>query len=170
MKWARRHKILAALLPALVLALAIGIAVSTLSAGRPAGATAAAPELAAITRGAKWLTGPPGRLLNAVNADLGRLGAGERAGKRGAVKGAATQLAADAAAALTGPMPPGKAKIYRSALKGFERASMYISRGEFRKADILLNAGDSDITKVTSAVNHPAAAGSPAAVKEPNGQ
>jgi hypothetical protein len=169
MMWARRHKILAALLPALVLAVAIGITVSAVSAGHTVG-RAAAPELAATTSGAKWLTGPPGRLLNVVNADLGRLGAGDRAGKRGAAKVAAVRLAADAAAALSGPMPPGEVKIYRSALKGFERASMYISRGKFSKAGIQLNAADSKITKVTSAVNHPAEAGSPAAVNEPNGQ
>jgi hypothetical protein len=38
MRWARKHKVLAALLPGLGLILAIGITVSTIGAARPAGA------------------------------------------------------------------------------------------------------------------------------------
>jgi hypothetical protein len=173
MTWARRHKVLAALLPALALALALAIGI-TLNAGhapgRPVGGTAAAPELPAVTSGAKWLTGPAGQLLKAVNADLGRLGAGERAGNRGVAKIAGPRLAADARAALGGPMPPANARIYRFALKKLERAGMYFSIGEFGKADTLLNAGGNDITRVTSAVNSLAEKGLPPAVAEPNGQ
>jgi hypothetical protein len=173
-RWARRHKAAAALLPALVLVLAIGITVRTLGArhpaGRPPGHAAAAPELAAATRGAKWVTGPAGQLLQTVNADLGRLAAGERAGRRDVAQSASSRLAAASRAALNGPMPPVDAKIYRSALKGFKRAGIYITHGKFSKADILLNTGDSDIAKVTSAANHPAKVSHRDAVKEPNGQ
>ena len=175
MTWARQHKVLAALLPALVLALAIGI---TLSAGRrpgrppgpPAGGAGAAPALPAVTRGAKWLTGPAGQLLEAVNADLGKLSTGGRAGSRGVAKIAGSRLAADSRAALGGPMPPANARIYRFALRKFERAGMYLAISEFRKADILLNAGDNDITKVTSAVNSLTGKSPQAAVAEPNGR
>ena len=86
--WVRRHKALAALLPALVLAAAIGISLGTRGPGHPghrAGAAAPVrvPELAASTKGAKWLTGPAGRLLQAVNGDVGRLTAGETSGPPG---------------------------------------------------------------------------------------
>jgi hypothetical protein len=172
MRWARKHKVLAALLPGLGLILAIGITVSTIGAARPAGAgrpggLASAPEAAPATRGARWLAGPAGRLLEAVIADAGRLSAGERAGERGRARIAGPRLAAAARAALSGPMPPADAKIYRSALREFEIAGIYLGRGEFSKADTLLNAGDNDITKVTSAVNNPAESSAQAAVKEP---
>jgi hypothetical protein len=175
MTWARQHKVLAALLPALVLAMAIGITLNpgrqpSRQQGRPPGGTAAAPELPAVTSGAKWLTGPAGQLLEAVNADLGRLSTGERAGSRRIAKIAGSRLAADARTALGGPMPPARARIYRFALKKFERAGMYLTIGQFRKADTLLNAGDNDITKVTSAVNRLAEKSPQAAVAEPNGQ
>jgi hypothetical protein len=64
-------------------------------------------------------------------------------------------------------MPPADARIYRSALREFEIAGIYLGRGEFSKADTLLNAGDNDITKVTSAVNNPAESSAQAPVKEP---
>ena len=172
MRWARKHKVLAALLPGLSLVLAAGVTVSTIGAARPAGAgrpgggLASAPEAAPATRGARWLAGPAGRLLEAVIADAGRLSAGERAGERGRARIAGPRLAAAARAALSGPMPPADARIYRSALREFEIAGIYLGRGEFSKADTLLNAGDNDITKVTSAVNNPAESSAQAAVKE----
>lgn len=132
--------------------------------GGQAGGTGPAPATAMTTSGDKWLTGPAGRLLRAVSADLGRLSTAERAGKPGAARIAGTHLAADAKSALTGPIPPVDAQIYRSALKYFKTASMYAMSGKFRRANTLLNAGDSDIAKVTSAVNPPVA------VKEPIGQ
>jgi hypothetical protein len=170
MTWARRHKAATALVPALILVLVIGLTVRILGGRHPASAPAAAPQLAATTRGARWITGPGGKLLNAVDADLGRLAVSERAGKRGLARSAGSQLAAAAGAALSGPMPPASAKIYRSALTGFERAGRYIAHGEFNRASTLLNAGENDIVKVTSAANHPAKAGRRDAVKEPNGQ
>ena len=171
--WVRRHKALAVLLPALVLAAAIGISLGTRGPGHPghrAGPAAPVPALAASTKGAKWLTGPAGRLLQAVNGDLGRITAGERAGRPAAARTAAAQLATAARAALSGPMPPADARKYRSALKELERASMYIASGKFRMANTILNRGDNDIAKVASAVNRPAKVRYPAAVTEPNGQ
>jgi hypothetical protein len=172
MTWVRRHQAVAALSSALILVLAIGIAVGTLGGRHPAepGGAATAPEIAAATRGARWVTGPAGKLLQAVNADLAALAAGQRAGRRGVAQRAGRQLAAAAGAALSGPMPPVDAKIYRSALKGFERAGMYINNGKFSKAGTLLNTGDNDIAKVTSRANHPAEASHRDAVIEPNGQ
>lgn len=163
---------MAALSAALILVLAIGITVAALGARHPAapGGAATAPEIAAATGGARWVTGPAGKLLQAVNADLGRLAADQRAGRRGVAQRAGSQLAAAAGAALSGPMPPADAKIYRSALKGFERASMYINDGKFSKASTLLNAGDNDIVKVTSKANHPAEVRHRDAVIEPTGQ
>jgi hypothetical protein len=134
------------------------------AAGGTGGGAGATPATAVVTSGDKWLTGPAGQLLRAVSADLGRLSTAERAGKPGAARIAGTHLAADAKTALTGPIPPVDAQIYRSALKDFKTASMYAMSGKFRKANILLNAGDSDIAKVTSALNPPVA------VKEPIGQ
>lgn len=166
----RRHKIFSALLPALALVLAVGITVSILSDSHPVRGTTSPPQVAAVTRGARWLSGPAGQLLKAVNADLGRLSTGERSGKPGIAKTAGTRLAMDAKAALNGPLPPVDAKIYRSALKDLERAGTYAANGVFSKSNTLLNAGDSDITKVTSSVNPPATANPSAAVIEPNGQ
>jgi len=170
MRWARRHRTLTALLAALVPVLAVGITLGTLGASHPAGGTDSAPQAAAVTTGARWLTGPAGRLLRAVNADVGRLSTGERAGRRDVARVAGTHLAADTQAALSGPMPPADAKMYRSALKDLERAGTSAVSGKFDNANTFLNAGDSDITKVTAAVDHPAAVNIPAAVSEPNGQ
>ncbi len=171
--WGRRHKFLTALLSALVVVLAVVITVTVSSGGgstsaSPVGSRAAsAAEAAAVTKGAKWLTGPAGKvLLKAVLADLGRLSTAERAGRQGAAKIAGTQLATDAKAALNGPMPPEDAKVYQSALKDFETAGTYAASGDFSKAAPFLNAGEGDITKVTAAVNRPAAVN----IKEPDGQ
>ena len=71
----------------------------------------------ATTGGARWLTGPAGKLLTALDADVGRLGAALRAGQSGAAGRAGARLAADARAALDGPAPPADAGIYRSALE-----------------------------------------------------
>jgi hypothetical protein len=163
MTWARRHKIRTALLAALAAGLAIGITVSMLSGSHPVGRTTAAPPVVAFTRGARWLSGPAGALLRAVNADLGRLSTAERSAQPAGVPTAGTQLGTDSRAALDGPMPPVDVKIYRSALQDFSRSGRYAVRGMLGKASALMNAGDSDITKVTSAVN------SPATVSEPNG-
>lgn len=184
--WVRTHKIPAALISALVLVLAIGIgvAVSMSSGGRTTATTSASvapprhragpvfilPETAPLTKGAKWLTGPAGKLLTAVNADIGRLSIAERAGKQGAAKIAGTQLATDAEAALDGPMPPVDAKVYQSALEDFVRAGTSTASGDFSQATPLLNVGNLGITEVTSAVIRPAAQNGPTAANEGAGQ
>jgi hypothetical protein len=180
--WARRHKARAALLAALMLAGAILIIVilssgggttgagTTAAGGQPAGGTAPAARVAVATVGDKWLSGPAGKLLNAVNADLGTLSTAESAGQGSVAQTAGTRLAADAKAALGGPMPPVDAKVYQAALQDFEKTGGYAAGGAFSKATPLLNAAERDITKVTSAVDLPATVRGPAAVIEPNGQ
>ena len=160
--WVRRHKVPAALISVLVLALAMGIILAgcgsggaATSASHRAGPPFILPETAAVTKGAKWLTGPPGKLLAAVNADVGRLSAAERAGHLGAAKIAGTQLAANAKAALDGPMPPVDATVYRSALKDFVTAGTSAADGDFSKATRLSNVGITGITEVTAAANRP---------------
>jgi hypothetical protein len=173
MTWIRRHWIAAVL--ALVLVAAAGITAGITAAVRGPGhpARAAAPPLpaeAATTRGARWLTGQAGRLLQAVNTDVGRLSATERAGSRAAAEAAGTQLAAAARAALRGPMPPVDAKLYRSALNDLRKSGSYAARGEFDKSRARLPSGENGITKVTAAVDHPGKVSAPVAVLEPGGQ
>jgi hypothetical protein len=105
-----------------------------------------------------------------VNADVGRVSAAGRAGDRAAARAAGGQLAADARAALAGPVPPVDAAAYRSALHDLVTAGSYTASGNFRKASPLLAAGESGITKVTAAADLPDPAHAPAAVTEPNGQ
>ena len=164
-----RHKVLTALLSALVLIVAIGVIAGTTGhPGRQAGGTTSVPGIAAASRGASWLSGPAGKLLRIVTADVGRLAAAERAARRRAAKNAGLRLAADARAALNGHMPPAGSTLYRSALLVLERAGVYASRGDFRRANSLVHAGDSDITKATATMN--AAVSSPITAKEPSGQ
>jgi hypothetical protein len=161
----RTHKLPAALLSALVLALTIGIILTvsgwggttttTTRASHRAGPTFILPETTAVTKGAKWLTGPAGKLLAAVNADIGRLSTAETAAKQGAAKIAGTQLAGDAKAALDGPMPPADAKVYRSALKDFVTAGTSAASGDFNKAKRLSQVGMIGITEVTAAADRP---------------
>jgi hypothetical protein len=180
--WVGTHKVSAALLSALVLASAIGIILGVSSSGGGTTATTAAstshragptfvlPETAAVTKGAKWLTGPAGKLLTAVNGDIGRLSTAERAGKQGAAKIAGTQLATDAKAALDGPMPPADAKVYRSALEDLVRAGTSAATGDFSKVAHPLNAGLAGITEVTATANRPPAHGAPTSANEGSGQ
>jgi hypothetical protein len=141
--------------------------------GHPA-RTAAAPRTAAVpgsgTRAARWLGGPAGRLLSAVNADLGRLTVAERAADPRSAEPAGRRLAADARAALLGPAPPLAARLYRSALTELERAGRSAAAGRMRAAAASLRAGESTITKVTALANSPARAGtSGAPMPEPAG-
>ncbi len=175
--WVRTHRVPAALLSALVLAPAMGIILAGCSSGgtttlasHRAGPPFILPETAAVTKGAKWLTGPPGKLLAAVNADIGRLSTAERAGKQGAAKIVGTQLAADAKAALDGPMPPVDATVYRSALKDFVSAGTSAADGDFSKATRLSNVGIIGITEVTAAANRPPTKKIGTAVNEGAGQ
>ena len=135
---------------------------------RRRGKTASRPSAAALpaaTKGAKWITGPAGKLLTAVNIDLGKLSAAQRAGQPGAVKSAGAQLAADVKAALAGPMPPADATAYRAGLNDIGKAGTQISSGNSSRAGALLAAGNGDITTVTAAANESA----PAQVSEPQG-
>lgn len=161
--WVHRNKLLAMLIPVLLAVLVAGVAV-----GVGGGTTASRPSAAAlpaVTKGAKWMTGPAGQLLAAVNIDLGRLSAAQRAGQAGAVRSAGARLAADVKAALGGPMPPADATVYRAGLNDVGKAGTQISSGNADPAGALLAAGNGDITKVTAAANPPA----PAQVSEPQG-
>ncbi len=166
--WAREHMLLAALAPALVLAVAIGIVVTvslggkTASAGHPGAASA--QSAVAVTKGDRWIAGRAGKLLAAVNADIGKLSTAQRAGKRDKAKAAGTRLAGDARAALSGPMPPVAAKVYRSALTDLEQAGTSAASGDFGQAGPLLNAGEAKITKVTAVVNRAAPVSEPGVV------
>jgi hypothetical protein len=175
MTWIRRRRITAAAVLVLVAVAAAGITAGVMAAngtGHPALASAAPPlpAEAATTRGARWLTGRAGRLLQAVNTDVGRLSAAERAGSQVRAKAAGTALAAAARAALRGPMPPVGAKLYRSALNDLRKAGSYAARGEFDKSRARMPSGENGITKVTAAVDHPGKVSAPVAVLEPGGQ
>ena len=149
---------------ALVSVLVVGLAVVTavvLSGGKtkinsPVGTAAARVQAAStVTKGSKWLDGSGTRLLTAVNADLGKVSAAEHAGSHAAARAAGARLAADAAVALRGPMPPVDAKVYRSALKDLKAAGSYEAGGNFRQAARLLAAGQAGIMKVTAAADLP---------------
>ena len=123
---------------------------------------------APVTRGAKWVTGRGGKLLDAVTADMGKVSGDERTGKKSAAKSAGAKLAAAAGAALNGPMPPVDARIYRSALKDFEQIGTDAARGKFRAASSLLAPASLGIVQVTAAVNQPAPVNPRAPVSGPN--
>lgn len=149
---------------AVIAAIAVAVAV-TLGSGahRPAAAPRPSPTgtwsaAPATTSGQKWLTGRAGRLLGAINADLGHLTAAKRARHHAAVKRAAARLAAAARAALRGPMPRGQARAYRSALRDFARAGAEITAGHLFSAAALLASANAGITRVTAAADRPARA------------
>jgi len=123
--------------------------------GQPLRSTAPAPQAATVTGGARWLTGRAGKLLAAVNADLGTLSAAERAGRHDAAKLAGQQLVTDVRAALSGPMPPVRARDYRSALAELQRAGAYAADGDAGRAAPLLMTGGLHIARVAAAVNMP---------------
>ncbi len=123
------------------------------AATHPATAGQTAPV--ATAAGARWLAGPAGKLLTALNADVGRLGAALRAGQHGAAGRAGARIAADARAALDGPAPPADAGSYRSALREIERAGNDIVSRKYDQASRLIATGNIRITKVTGAANNP---------------
>jgi hypothetical protein len=137
---------------ALAVAALAGAGVVSGCGGNPAPAAPAAPL--AATGGARWLTGRAGKILTALNADIGRLSAAQRTGDHQAASTAATRLAADARAALAGPPPPSDASVYRSALRDFERAGTDIASRKYVAASHLIAAANVGITKVTSAANN----------------
>ncbi|MGD0245246.1 MAG: hypothetical protein ABSB59_33665 [Streptosporangiaceae bacterium] len=166
--WVGQNKVLATLIPVL-LAVLLAVLVVGVDGGKTASRLPAASKsavvLPATTKGAKWLTGPAGKLLAAVNIDLGKLGAAQRAGQPGVVKGVGVRLAADTKAALGGPMPPADATIYRVGLNNLRKAGAQISSGNSSPVGTLLAAGNGDIATVTAAANRVA----PAQVSEPQG-
>jgi hypothetical protein len=91
-----------------------------------------------VTTGQKWLTGPAGKLLSAVNTDVGKISADQRAGNGNAAKSLGTLLITDAEAALDGPMPPVRAAAYRTALGDFEQIGRETVSGKFASTSSLL--------------------------------
>jgi hypothetical protein len=177
--WVRTHKVPAALLSALVLGLAVGIilAVSsrsgtttTSATSHRAGPTFILPETTAVTKGGKWLTGSSGKLLVAVNADIGKLSTAERAGNQGTAKIVGAQLVTDARAALDGPLPPVDAKVYRSALDDLVRAGTFAADGDLSKVAHPLNVGLIGLAEVTAAADQPPAHNSRTSANEGSGQ
>jgi hypothetical protein len=158
--------LVAVLVPAVVVVAAVAAVVVSLG-GQKAGSGSGKPtvqSVVAVTKGDRWITGHPGQLLAAVTNDIGKVSAAERAGKQSTARAAGTRLAADAKAALQGPMPPAAAKTYRSALNDLERAGTSAASGNFGQAGPLLNAGTVKITKVTAAVNRAAPVAAPGVV------
>ena len=162
--WVRRNKVLVTLIPVLLAGLVAGV-VAGVGGGKTA-SRPSAPALPAVTKGAKWMTGSAGKLLAAVNIDLGKLSAAQRARQHDAAKSAGAQLAADVKVALGGPMPPVDATIYRAGLNDLGKAGTQISSGNSSRSGALLAAANADITKVTAAANPPASV----QVREPQGQ
>jgi hypothetical protein len=127
-----------------------------------------APTQPAVTKGEKWVTGPAGKLLSAVNADVGKIGADQRAGKDRAAKDLGALLTADAKAALDGPMPPVDTAVYRTALEDFEQIGKDTASGNFSKTSSLLTTANLEIINVTTAANLAAPVNSAAQVNDPS--
>jgi len=127
-----------------------------------------APAQPAVTKGEKWITGPAGKLLSAVNTDVGRISADQAAGKGNAPKDLGALLTADAKAALDGPMPPARAAVYRAALEDFERIGEDVVSGNFGSNSSLLTTADLDIMSVTTAANVTAPVTAGAQVNDPS--
>jgi hypothetical protein len=182
---ARKRKLLALLIPAALLVVLVASVAAVVSSGGGGGGNTrasvkekitsaharraiVAPTQAAVTRGAKWVTGPANKLLTAVNTDLGNVSEDQRAGNYSAAKGAGTQLAAAARAALDGPMPPADAAVYRSALKDFQKIGTDTASGNFRAANSLVVAANLGIMRVASAADPPAPVNQSAGDNDPN--
>ena len=166
---ARQHMILAIALPILFIAVTAGVIVSAYSGGKTGLAPlvgATAPVEAAVTGGAKWLVGPAGELLAAVNADVRQAQPSRAGGQAQRSPERWRALATDAKAALAGPMPPTRARIFRSALRDLARAGTQAARGDFTPVGRLLSTGITSISKVTAAADAPAPTHSPAAVTD----
>jgi hypothetical protein len=177
--WVRGHLVPVAVLSVLAVAavvagvvfLAAGGAGKTTSGSGHSMGTAAAQAATTVTKGSKWLGGSGARQLTLVNADVARVMTAERAGSRGsAAKAAGARLAADAAAALSGTMPPVDAAAYRAALQRLEAAGSAAAKGQYGpKVAHLVNAGEAGLMKVTAAADAPVPQKT-AAIPEPNGQ
>jgi hypothetical protein len=166
--WVRGHwaplTVLSAVIVGLVVFTVIAFGGSKNPPSSPVGSKAASAQAATtVTKGSKWLAGPGEGLLNAVNVDLGKVMAAEHAGHNAAAKAAGARLAADAAAALRGPMPPVETATYRSALKQLQTAGASVADGKLGpRTTRLLIAGQAGIMRVTSAADMPVPAATPA--------
>jgi hypothetical protein len=171
--WSGRQKAAAALVALVLAGVIIGVIAFVRSHDGPAviGPSASPPPVSqpAVTKGQKWVTGSAGKLLAAVNVDVGKVSAAERAGHYQTARALGAQLATDAKTALAGPMPSRKAAKYRSGLTDLQLAGTEIAAGEYTKASHLLSVGTVLLTKVTAAANVPVPTASPAQVIEPNG-
>jgi len=127
-----------------------------------------APAQPAVTTGEKWITGSAGKLLSAVNTDVGKISADQRAGNRNGAKDLGALLTADAKAALDGPMPPVRTAVYRAALEDFEQIGTDTVSGNFGKTSSLLTTANLDVMSVTTAANKTAPVASAAQVNDPS--
>jgi hypothetical protein len=127
---------------------------STSAAGTGNGAgTTTAAEQAILAKDGKWLTGPAGKLLGTVNADLGRLTKAQLAREHNAAKSAGARLAVAAKAALGGPMPPVDAALYRVALTDLGKAGTNAAAGDFAAAKSPQTAGTAVLAMVIAATD-----------------
>jgi hypothetical protein len=184
---ARAHKPAVVVLSVLVLAGGVGVTTTAIGSGgsgetrgatvagassvgassaaaRAAGARAAAagPPRPAVSSGATWLTGPAGKVLDTVTADVGAITADQRAGSSDAARREGTRLAGDAVAGLRGPMPPVDATLYRFALRNFQQAGVDTASGNFRAASDLLTQASLNVVTITAALNSTSQKDSPA--------
>jgi len=171
----RRYIVLDALVSVVVIGLAV-VTVVVLRGGltgnshSPVGTAAAGAQAASdVTKGSKWLDSSSVRMLTAVNADIGKISTARPAANDAALKAPGAQLAADASAALAGPMPPVDAGLYRSALKDLKTAGSDDADGQYSEGARLLAKGRAGIMKVTAAADLPVKAKTPV-IFEPNGQ
>jgi hypothetical protein len=175
LRWLRRHLVPTAAVIAVAAGVAAGLTV-LLTGGKtthsPVGTPAAAAQQAdSTTKGSSWLAGSDGRRLTAVTADLGRINVAEHAGRQRAAANAGARLAADAAAALAGAMPPADAAEYRSALSDLRAAGAAAAAGHFgQQAARMLLAGETGIMRVTAAADMPVAGKAPAIPAAPAGR
>jgi hypothetical protein len=176
--WVRGHLVPVALVSVLAVGLVAGIVVfvggsePASSSSHVVGSKAASAQAATtVTRGSEWVTGSRSKQFVVVNADVARVMAAERAGSHSAAaKSAGVRLAADAAAALHGPMPPVAVAVYRAALQRLEAAGSAAASGQFgKKSAHLLTAGEAGLMRVTAAADAPVSLKAPV-VPEPNGR
>jgi hypothetical protein len=173
--WVRGHLVLVTVLAVVIAGLVVLTVVAFGGSGNPPSANAAGSKAASaatsVTKGSKWLAGSQSKALSTVDTDLAKVMTAERAGSRGAAaKAAGAQLAADAASALHGPMPPVEAAAYRKALQDLQAAGSSAAGGQYGpRAARLLAAGQAGLMKVTAAADTPVPVATPA-IPEPNGQ
>ncbi|MBO0837034.1 MAG: hypothetical protein J2P28_16215 [Actinobacteria bacterium] len=133
----------------------------------PVGTRAASAQAAGAQKaggrptGSGWLSHT--QLLGRVNSDSAQVSAAERGDHGSAARAAGRRLAADAGAALSGPMPPVDAAGYRLALEQLRAAGADAAGGRFGPGSSqLLLAGQQGLMRVIAEVDMPVAAQAPA--------